>query len=121
MKLFCIPHAGGSSAVYYKWKNYFPETINVILIDYKRHGRRFAEKLSDTMEDMVEDLFQKIKKHLDGEEYCFYGHSMGSIVAYELYYKIKENGFRRPKHIFVSGYASPDRINNANNRTEWSW
>ena len=107
MKLFCIPYAGGSSTVYYKWNNYLPETVNVVPVDYKGHGRRFAEELSLTMEDVVEDLFHRIIQNFDGEEYSFYGHSMGSIVAYELYYKIRENGFKEPEHIFFSGHASP--------------
>ena len=113
MKLFCIPYAGGSSTVFYKWKNYLPETINVVPVDYKGHGRRFAEELSMTMEEVVEDLFHRIIQDFDGEEYSFYGHSMGSIAAYELYYKIKESGFRGPEHIFFSGHASPNRSSNA--------
>ena len=113
MKLFCIPYAGGSCTAYYKWKKYLPKTINIIPIDYKGHGRRFAEGLSDTMEDVVEDLFHKIIRCFDGEEYSFFGHSMGSIVAYELYYKIKESGFKGPEHIFFSGHASPDCRSNA--------
>lgn len=113
MKLFCIPYAGGSSTVYYQWKKYLPKTINIIPVDYKGHGRRCAEELSDTMEDMVEDLFHKIIGCFDGEEYSFFGHSMGSIVAYELYYRIKESGFKCPEHIFFSGHASPDCRSNA--------
>ena len=74
MKLFCIPYAGGSSTVYYKWNNYLPETVNVVPVDYKGHGRRFAEELSLTMEDVVEDLFHRIIQNFDGEEYSFYGH-----------------------------------------------
>lgn len=65
------------------------------------------------MEDMVEDLFHKIIGCFDGEEYSFFGHSMGSIVAYELYYRIKESGFKCPEHIFFSGHASPDCRSNA--------
>lgn len=32
---------------------------------------------------------------------------MGSLLAFELYYKVIENGGKIPKHIFFSGYRAP--------------
>jgi len=40
---------------------------------------------------------------------------MGSILAYELYYKTCEMGGRKPKHIFFSGYGSPSVVRKSEN------
>ncbi|MDE7425931.1 MAG: thioesterase [Lachnospiraceae bacterium] len=112
MKLFCIPYAGGSSTIYYKWKKCFPEFITIIPMEYKGHGRRLAELMDCSIEEVVDDLCVIVSQYLDGEDYAFYGHSMGSIVAFEMYHKMKKEGFKEPKHIFFSGHAAPECANN---------
>ena len=49
------------------------------------------------------------------DEYAIYGYSMGSLLAYELYYKIIDQNLRRPKHIFFSAYNAPSIIRKREN------
>ncbi|AOZ77366.1 gramicidin dehydrogenase [Clostridium pasteurianum DSM 525 = ATCC 6013] len=107
MKLFCIPHAGGSAAAYSKWQNYIDPAIEVCPVELAGRGRRFNEGCYKDISEAVEDIYNIIKEDLN-QEYAFLGHSMGSLIAYELTrYIIKLKG-RTPEHIFFSGRKAPD-------------
>jgi surfactin synthase thioesterase subunit len=108
MILFCLPYAGGSESIYFNWKNYLDPSIRLYSIVLKGRGARYNDTFYDSLEDAVEDIFNNIKNMIVEEDYAIYGHSMGSLLAYELYYKINEMGARKPKHIFFSGNKPPN-------------
>lgn len=110
MKVFCLPYAGGSESVYYKWKRYMHPLIQLEAIELKGRGKRFNEEFYQTLEEAVEDIFKSIKDKILYDDYAIYGHSMGSLLAYELYYKISSENMRNPKHIFFSGHKAPSII-----------
>lgn len=107
MILVCLPYAGGSEVIYYKWKKYLNSSIHLEPIELKGRGKRFNEDFYENLEDAVEDIFENIKDKILDDEYAIYGHSMGSLLAYELYYKIYNEKGKLPKHIFFSGYKAP--------------
>lgn len=108
MKIFCLPYAGGSAVTYHKWKKYINPLIKVEPIELKGRGRRFFEVGYDTLEEAVEDIFGIVRNKIEDEQYAIYGHSMGSILAYELYHKIDSQNVIKPKHIFFSGHGAPN-------------
>lgn len=115
MILFCLPYAGGSEAIYYKWKKFLDPSIELVPLALKGRGKRFGEDFYGNLEEAVEDIFENIKDRIVDEDYAIYGHSMGSLLAYELYYKISEQNFRKPIHIFFSGYIAPSIIRKREN------
>lgn len=115
MKLFCLPYAGGSETIYYKWKSYLQPLIEVLPIELKGRGKRFSEVFYENLEEAVEDIFENIKDKILDNDYAIYGHSMGSLLAYELYYKIYNENAKVPKHIFFSGYKAPSIIREREN------
>lgn len=111
MILFCLPYAGGSECIYSKWKSYLDDTIKLCPIVLKGRGKRFYEDFYEDLEEAVDDIFNSMNEYLNQEihsEYAIYGHSMGSLLAYELYYKLKARGVKTPTHIFFSGYGAPN-------------
>ncbi|UAC49541.1 thioesterase [Bacillus aquiflavi] len=110
VKLFCIPYAGGNAAVYYKWKKYLTDDIELCPIELPGRGNRIEESLCDHIISIVEDVYESVIPFLnDKSEYSIFGHSMGSLIAYELYYKLIENGYKEPVHLFFSGGIAPQR------------
>lgn len=108
MILICLPYAGGSEGIYINWTNYLDNSIKIFPISLKGRGRRFYEDFYKNLDEAIDDIFSNIKNEIKDDEYSIYGHSMGALLAYELYYKIKENNLTEPKHIFFSGYGSPN-------------
>lgn len=108
IKLFCIPYSGSAASVYLAWKKELPEYIELIPIELLGHGARLKEKLFQNVEEAVEDVAKSISSQLNKDElYAILGHSMGSALAYEAYYKLKELGYHEPVHMFFSGRKAP--------------
>lgn len=107
MILFCIPYAGGSEVVYFKWKKFLHPSIQLVSLELKGRGKRFREIFYGSLAEAVDDLFESIKNKIVADNYAIFGHSMGSLIAYELYYKIRELNLRTPTEIFFSGSKPP--------------
>lgn len=106
-RLFCLPHAGGSSLmIYNKWKKFFASSIDIIPVELAGRGRRINEPHYNDFQDAVNDIYSKIKDLLD-LPYAFFGHSLGSVLAYEVTKKIISCGHSQPFHIFFSGRYPP--------------
>ena len=107
-KLFCFPYAGGSAVVYHGWKRYLDPRIELIPIELAGRGKRMSEPPYRTIEEATEDVYRLISRQLTGSPYAFFGHSMGSLIAYELAQLHSREGLPAPLHIFFSGRSSPD-------------
>ena len=107
IKLFCFPYAGGEAASYNKWRQYLDKTIEIRPIELAARGRRMREPNYNSIDDVVDDVYNIIKNELVIGPYALFGHSMGSMIAFELAYKIRDNNLPMPLHIFFSGRAAP--------------
>lgn len=109
IKLFCIPYAGGTAYSYMNFKEYLSE-FEIIPVELKGRGRRFKEEFYESFNEAVDDIYDQIKDKISDCRYAILGHSMGSWIAYDLYYKILDNKNMLPIHMFFSGRESPNTI-----------
>ncbi|WP_169713778.1 thioesterase II family protein [Paludifilum halophilum] len=108
VKLLCFPYAGGSARIYDSWKNNIHPSIDVVPIEPSGRGTRMNEPLCDSMEEMVEDLYPRVRKELEDHlPYALFGHSLGGLVVYEMAHRLMEKGDKKPQHLFVSGKRAP--------------
>lgn len=105
--LFCFPYAGGSSAVFNKWRQYLDKRIEMFAVELAGRGRRIYDPLYDSIEEAVEDVYKIVSGLSDGTPYAIFGHSMGGIITYELAQKIRALKQPPPLHIFFSGRGAP--------------
>jgi surfactin synthase thioesterase subunit len=106
-KLYCFPYAGGASSAYNSWKPFLNTSIELRAVELAARGRRMRDPNYDSIDDAVDDVFNIVKDELTECPYALFGHSMGSMIAFELYYKIKDSGLPLPVHIIFSGRAAP--------------
>lgn len=106
-KLFCFAYAGGSAAIYNKWKAYLDKGIELVPIEYAGRGKRFKEDFYPTVSSALDDIYREVCRHIGKYGFSFFGHSMGCVVAYEICKKLKIEYGREPLHIFVSGRYPP--------------
>ncbi|PKM50192.1 MAG: thioesterase [Firmicutes bacterium HGW-Firmicutes-7] len=106
-RLFCFPHAGASAAYYTRWSKYLDPNIEIIPVEMSGRGRRMNEVLFNSVEEAVEDVYAFLKSHDFNIPYMLFGHSMGTLIIYELMNKIITNGDKNPLHIFLSGRYPP--------------
>ncbi|MFS0634270.1 thioesterase domain-containing protein [Mesobacillus foraminis] len=108
MQLFCIPFAGGSATVYSKWKGRLGGKIEIVPLELSGRGDRFGEPLYNDFQAAVGDLYDLILKNMhEDQPYAIFGHSMGALLAYELYVKLALNQNALPVHMFFSGREAP--------------
>lgn len=110
-KLFGLPYAGGSSVMFKNWKSKLDPSIELVPVELAGRGRRIEEPFYADINEAVADVYRQIRHEL-GEpgtepEYALFGHSMGCLIAFELYYKIVEMNHRTPKTLFLSGRPAP--------------
>lgn len=105
--LLCFPYAGGSAAIYNKWKIYLDKRIELVPVEIAGRGRRINEPFCSSIADAVEDIYQRIWTPIGQNKFSLFGHSMGSVIVYEICRRIRQNGGREPAHIFVSGRYPP--------------
>lgn len=117
--MFFIPYAGGSSLSYQACYNYLSEEVEPVSIELAGRGKRYQEPLYNDLDEAICDVSKAIESEINGEDYLIFGHSMGAVIAYEAYYKIKEKGLQMPKALVLSGRPTPNIIRNRINVREY--
>jgi len=106
-KLFCFPYAGGSGVMYNRWRPLLDPSIELQMIEIPGRGRRFADPLVHTLDEMADDLLRQMRGALDGSPFLLFGHSMGALLVYELARRIRAELGLEPAHAFFSGRYPP--------------
>ena len=101
-----LPFAGATQYSYNPLKEFFPEEIKFFCIDIPGRGSRITEPLLTDILQITDDVFRQIRQHLN-PPYAFFGHSMGTLLAYLLTHRILKEGMRPPQHLFLSGRSGP--------------
>lgn len=107
LKLLCIPYAGGSASIFSKWNIYLDSSIELCPLDMAGHGSRISEDICDSVHEVAISIYEHYKEHFVGE-YCLFGHSLGSLVSFELYHLLKNMGKPLPRVLIFSGMSVPD-------------
>ncbi len=107
VRLYCLAHAGGAASVFLAWKRLLGGDIDLHPIELSGRGKRNSEPLYSSMDEAVSDVYSKISAGLDEMPYAIIGHSMGTVLAYELVRKFRSHAKSEPVHIFFSGRFAP--------------
>jgi surfactin synthase thioesterase subunit len=105
MRLFCLPHAGSGIALYYRWKRVLTG-IDVCPVMLPGREMRLGEALIENAGALIDELMEATRSLLD-VPYSIFGHSMGSLLAYEWARAIQAAGLDAPRRLFVSGRNAP--------------
>jgi surfactin synthase thioesterase subunit len=111
VRLYCLPHAGGSASAYRSW---FGRLDGVSVRPLQPPGRetRLRETPYTRLTDLVGDLATAVLAEVESGPaplpYAVYGHSLGALVGFELVREIRRRGGPAPVHLLVSGSAPPD-------------
>ncbi|MFJ3726407.1 thioesterase II family protein [Streptomyces sp. NPDC090045] len=101
--LVVFPHAGGSATGYYSLSAALSDSAEVLNVQYPgrqdRLGERCIEDIGEMADQVVEALLPRAPRPL-----ALFGHSLGSIVAYEVALRLERlHPDRAPIGVIVSG------------------
>jgi len=106
--LFCVPYAGASANIYWKWSAKLDELIYLVPLELAGRGSRVSEPHYNTFDEIISDLGGQIHKYLkNNEAYALFGHSFGGTIVYEVGHYLTNLGVRSPEAIFFSGKSAP--------------
>ncbi|GAA3399174.1 thioesterase II family protein [Streptomyces roseoviridis] len=102
--LYCFPHGGGSAAEYLRWardlRSGEPQAVQL-----PGRGSRTREPVVTSMDALVDALLDGVRPAR--QPFVFFGHSFGSLVAYEFTRALRAAGRPQPAYLVVSGYPAP--------------
>ncbi|MEU8511556.1 thioesterase domain-containing protein [Kitasatospora sp. NPDC048722] len=107
-RLVCLPHAGGTASVYSPWTDRLPTAIELIGVQYPGRQDRLAEPLMSSVPQIADAVVAALAPYTDRPLFLF-GHSMGSLVAYEVAIRMEAGPGPDPAGLFVSGQLAPQR------------
>lgn len=105
-RLFCLPCAGGGTAIYYPWRDLLLDGVELIRIQLPGRETRLREESLTRMRPLIEAISEELAPLLD-LPFFFFGHSMGALIAFELSQELRKRYRAVPTHLFVSGRRAP--------------
>jgi surfactin synthase thioesterase subunit len=105
-RLFCFPYAGGGASIFRTWPQRLPPDIEVCAIQLPGREDRFLETPFDKLSSLIEALVGVLDPYLDFP-FAFFGHSFGSLIAFELTRRLRRQKAPCPLQLFVSGSRAP--------------
>ncbi|MFG2551875.1 thioesterase II family protein [Streptomyces sp. NPDC048581] len=107
IRLVCFPHAGGAAVSFRAWATLTPPEIEVMSVQYPGRQDRLRDPCPTTMEELADAITTALQHEADDLPLAFFGHSMGSSVAYEVARRLEDAPGRTVTHLIVSGRSRP--------------
>lgn len=105
-RLICLPYAGAGAAVYRGWSERLGDDVDLCAVRLPGRETRVAVPAFTNMFTLVDALVDAVR-HLLDRPYAIFGHSMGSLVGFELTRALRRQSLPLPAHLIVSGRRAP--------------
>lgn len=106
IRLFCFPYGGGGASIYREWQHTAPDWIEICPIQLPGRENRMDETPLADLNTLVQLLAKNLTPLFD-RPFAFFGHSFGSLIAFELTRYLRKHHLAQPIHLFVSAYPNP--------------
>lgn len=110
VRLFCLPYAGGSTAVFRGWAEELPPAVQVCALQLPGRDTRTAELPYRRLSALVDDLCDALVPLLD-RPFAVFGHSMGALLGFELVRELRRRDAPLPARLFLAAFRAPDLPN----------
>ncbi|WP_024800437.1 thioesterase II family protein [Nocardia sp. BMG51109] len=109
--LVICPHAGGGASTYRPFSKRLREDFDVVVLQYPGRQDRAREAPLHTLPEVAAGAFEEFARSPfhRGEPITVFGHSMGSIVAFE-FTRLAESAGVPVRLLGISGAVAPSRV-----------
>lgn len=108
LRLVCFAHAGAGASSFNGWPRLLPPYIGLVKVQLPGREDNLVAPPFTTMAALLPPLLQQVAPLLN-RPFALYGHSMGALVAFELFRALRARGLRLPLALFVSGRRAPHK------------
>lgn len=106
-RLYCLPHAGGTARVFRPWQPLLRTPIDICALDYPGHGTKIGQPLLDSIERIAHAVADEIMSQPQHLPYALFGHSMGSLAAFETCHVLAARRAALPSLLIACGHRAP--------------
>ncbi|WP_051950976.1 thioesterase II family protein [Actinacidiphila yeochonensis] len=108
VRVYCLPHAGGSAGSYLAWsRSHEVPGLRFVPVELPGRGTRLGEPLPTSMDEVVDGFLTVLADRPEHERFLLLGHSMGAQIAYETTRRLAVSGRPLPRAVVVSGCRPP--------------
>ncbi|WP_030613926.1 thioesterase II family protein [Streptomyces sclerotialus] len=105
----CLPYAGAGAGVYRHWQQSSPAGLTIVPIQLPGREEEFTRPFYRSVPEAADGIAERIRQAAGAGPFIVFGHSLGSLLAYEATRRLLETGGPVPHHLVVSGSVSPRR------------
>lgn len=105
VNLVCFPFGGAAASAYRTWGSQFPADVQLWSVQLPGRENRFSEPYYENTDAFVEKMIGDIRE-APLKNLVFFGHSMGSILAYVVARRMTQLGLTTPKLLILSGHGA---------------
>jgi medium-chain acyl-[acyl-carrier-protein] hydrolase len=110
IRLFCLPYAGGGTAPFYRWRSMMPANIELAPMALPGHDGRLNEPAYTNLRALADKLADEISDQAAQRPFALLGHSMGSLLAFEIARSLRQSKCRQPCVLILSACRPPHAI-----------
>ncbi|MFJ2111984.1 thioesterase II family protein [Streptomyces sp. NPDC087850] len=107
LRLFCVPHAGGSARAFRDWHRHAPPGVEVVPLEPAGRGARAGVPAARSVREAARDFAATVRAVAGRTPYVLLGHSMGALIAYEMVAAGEPKSLPEPALVVVSGRNPP--------------
>ncbi|MCD0449427.1 alpha/beta fold hydrolase [Actinocorallia sp. API 0066] len=106
-RLYCFPYAAGSASYYFPLSRLIDPAVEINAVQYPGRHDRHREPPMTSIHEIADGVLRALSDSTDDLPFSFFGHSMGSVVAYEVARRLERSGRKAPTRLFVSARRAP--------------
>ncbi|MFV2019306.1 thioesterase II family protein [Micromonospora sp. LOL_023] len=108
VSLLVLPHSGGNAHSYAPWRELLPADVRLLIGQYPGRGARFSESPGASIADLAGPVVRCLPP--DTGDLVVLGHSMGSLVAFEVAREL--TGAGQPPSALIASACRPPYLPN---------
>lgn len=105
LRLLCLPFAGGGTAPYRAFSSHVAPHCELLALRLPGRESRYSEPLATSLDEVVQSTLAELRL-LPTVPLVVFGHSMGTLIAYELGLALEAAGMP-PLRVVVSARCAP--------------
>ncbi|XP_008063501.1 S-acyl fatty acid synthase thioesterase, medium chain [Carlito syrichta] len=106
-KLICFPWAGSGSMYLAKWGQNISDSLEVYSIRLAGRESRAEEPFANDIYQVADEIVCAMMPVIQDKPFAFFGHSMGSYIAFMTALHLKQKHKLEPVHLFMSSTTPP--------------
>jgi medium-chain acyl-[acyl-carrier-protein] hydrolase len=106
LRLLSFPHAGGSAALFSRWADMLPDSVDFCAVELPGHGARLGKPCFTQLPPLIDGLVTALAPVLD-IPFCLFGTSFGALIAFEMARRLQRLGGSEPLRLFIAARQAP--------------